>query len=125
MGTFAIAIHVAPVGELELSGDGSSPTQQQMDEEQGAQDNLVKTLVPFLQSLPKRPKSRVGNVTGFDLLGGSTWSRLNDYLLLLQVDLGPGPGVVEDLTKALPEGSEVSVLSDVYKPLASSDSSHS
>jgi hypothetical protein len=33
MATLVISIEVPPIGELEISGDGSSPTDAQMDEE--------------------------------------------------------------------------------------------
>jgi len=111
MHTLAISIQVPPVGEVEKSGDGSNPTQEQMDEEKAARDSVLQGLVPFLQSLPNRPPTRAGNVTGFDLLGSNTWSTLNSYLLLLNVDIGHG-GVAEEISKVLPEGSQVSVLGE-------------
>ncbi|HYZ68338.1 MAG TPA: hypothetical protein VE666_11145 [Mycobacterium sp.] len=111
MATLAITIQTPPVGELENSGDGSNPTDVQMQEEQAARDNMLKALIPFLQSLPQRPPHRAANVTGFDLLGANSWSRLNNYLLLLNTDIGQG-GLVDELSEHLPEGSQVSMVGE-------------
>ena len=111
MGTLAISIQVPPVGELETSGDGSSPTQAQMDEETAARDRLLKTISPFLDSLPGRPPHRSGNVSAFDLLGGKVWSQLNRYLLLLTVDVADSR-VSDELSKLLPQGSKVAILGE-------------
>jgi hypothetical protein len=111
MGTLAISIQVPPIGELETSGDGSSPTQAQMDEEMAARDSLLRIVSPFLDSLPRRPPHRSGNVSGFDLLGGKVWSRLNQYLLLLTVDVADSR-VSDELSKLQPQGSKVSVLGE-------------
>jgi hypothetical protein len=111
MGTLAISIQVPPIGELETSGDGSSPTQAQMDEEMAARDSLLRIVSPFLDSLPRRPPHRSGNVSGFDLLGGKVWSRLNQYLLLLTVDIADSR-VSDELSNLLPQGSKISVLGE-------------
>jgi hypothetical protein len=127
MSTVLLTIQAPPVGELELSGpQPSDPTQQQMDEEQTARDDLVKTLVASLQSLQNQTKfAHVGTVAGFDLLGNESWSKLNNYLLLLQISHGniDTEWVVKELQKALPDRSHISV-SDVFVPLASSSSSN-
>ena len=112
MGTLMVEIDVPPVGELETSGDGSSPTQQQMDEEQAARDKAIDALRPYLESLPKRPPHRSGNVSRVELLGKSTWSNLNHYALLVSVDIGD-PGVEQGLLDVLPEGSKVVVHGDL------------
>jgi hypothetical protein len=111
MGTQAISIEVPPVGELETSGEGSSPTQAQMDEETAARNRLLKIVSPFLDSLSGRPPQRSGNVSAYDLLGGKVWSRLNHYLLLLTVDVADSR-VADELSKLLPQGSNVSVLGE-------------
>ncbi len=127
MSTVLLTIQAPPLGELELSGpQPSDPTQQQMDEEQAARDDLVKTLVAVLKSLQDQTKfAHVGTVAGFDLLGNEALSKLNNYLLLLQISHGDidRDWVVKELQKALPERSHVSV-SDVFVPLASSGSSN-
>jgi hypothetical protein len=111
MGTLAVSIQVPPAGELETSGKGSSPTQTQMDEETAARDGFLKTISPFLDSLPGRPPHHSGNVSAFDLLGSKVFSTLNHYLLLLTVDVADGR-VTDELSKLLPAGSKVSILGE-------------
>lgn len=111
MGTLIVEIDVPPVGELETSGDGTSPTQEQMDEEQAARDKTLDALRPYLRSLPERPPHRSGNVSHVQLLGNNTWSNLNHYALLVTVDIGD-PGIEQGLRDVLPEGSEVVVRAD-------------
>jgi hypothetical protein len=111
MGTLAISMQVPPIGVLETSGDGSNPTDEQMAEESAARDKILKILLPFLDSLPKRPPRRSGNVTGFDLLGAKVWSRLNHYLLLLEIDIADNQ-VPDELSKLLPQRSQISVLGE-------------
>jgi hypothetical protein len=108
MATMAITIDLPPVGELETSGDGSSPTDTQMAEEMQARQNFLDLVSPYLSSLPNRPPRRMGNVSGVDLLGRDVWSQLNHYLLLVTIDIGD-PGIDQDLSAMLPQGSRVSV----------------
>jgi len=115
MGTLIVEIDVPPVGELETSGNGTSPTQEQMDEEQAARDKTIDALRPYLESLPKRPPHRSGNVNRVQLLGNNTWSNLNHYALLVSVDIGD-PGIEQGLLDVLPEGSEFVVHED-FTPL--------
>lgn len=115
MGTLIVEIDVPPVGALETSGDGTSPTQEQMDEEQAARDKTMDALRPYLESLPKRPPHRSGNVSRVQLLGNNTWSNLNHYALLVAVDIGD-PGIEQGLRDVLPEGSDVVVHAD-FTPL--------
>jgi hypothetical protein len=61
-------------------------------------------------------------VSGFELLGGGTWSHLNNYLLLLYIDLD-GDWVADELTTVLPKGSLVSVVGE-YESLAISQPTH-
>jgi hypothetical protein len=129
MSTVLFTIQAAPVGQLELSPQTTDPTQQQMDEETTARDNLLKTLIPSLRSLQAQTQfARVGEVTGFDLLGTepTAWSTLNNYVLLLEVARGSidQEWVVNELLKALPDGSHALVLG-VFTPLASSSSAQS
>jgi hypothetical protein len=111
VGNLIAVIDVPPVGELETSGDGSSPTQEQMDEEQAARDETIAKMRPYLESLPQRPPHRAGNVSHVQLLGNNTWSNLNRYAVILSVDIGD-PGLEEALLEVLPEGSQVSVHGD-------------
>ncbi|WP_433521265.1 hypothetical protein ACQPZ2_28440 [Nocardia pseudovaccinii] len=117
-----ITIKTPAIGQLEEgSGDGSPLSDEQMREEKAARDKVLQSLVPFLQSLPHRPPRRAGNVFGFELLGASTWSNLNHYLLLLDVDI-VGGRLVDELAKVLPSGSSVSVVGD-FEPLETSQPS--
>jgi hypothetical protein len=113
--TLAISIDLPPTGELETSGNGSSPTDAQMAEEEKARQKFFDTISPFLASVPKRPLHRQGNVTSIELLGTGVWSRLNHYLLLVSVDIGD-PGIDGELSALLPKGSKVTVVGS-YQPL--------
>ena len=112
MGSLVVEIDVPPVGELEVTGDGSSPTQEQMDEEQAAREQTLAKLRPYLQSLPQRPPHRSGNVSHVQLLGNNTWSNLNHYALIVTVDIGD-PGLERGLLEVLPDGSTVAVHDDL------------
>jgi hypothetical protein len=107
----AISIVLPPTGELETTGDGTSPTQTQMDEEMEARRNFIDTVSPYLKSLPERPPHRAGNVSRVELLGRDVWSHLNRYLLLVTVDIGD-PGIEQELSAFLPQGTQVSSLGD-------------
>jgi hypothetical protein len=109
--TLAISIVLPPTGELETTGDGTSPTQAQMDEEMEARRNFIDTVSPYLKSLPERPPHRAGNVSRVELLGRDVWSQLNRYLLLVTVDIGD-PGIEQELSAFLPQGTQVSSLGD-------------
>jgi hypothetical protein len=113
--TLAISIDLPPTGELETSGNGSSPTDAQMAEEEKARQKFLDTVSPYLASVPKRPLHRQGNVSSIELLGTGVWSQLNHYLLLLDVDIGD-PGIDRELLAMLPKGSKVSVVGS-YQPL--------
>jgi hypothetical protein len=109
--TLAISIVLPPTGELETTGDGSSPTQAQMDEEMKARSAFVDTVSPYLKSLPERSPHRAGNVSRVELLGRDVWSELNHYLLLATVDIGD-PGIEQELSALLPHGTQISGLGD-------------
>lgn len=111
MATLAISIVLPPTGELETTGDGSSPTQAQMDEEMKARSAFVNTVSPYLKSLPERSPHRAGNVSRVELLGRDVWSELNHYLLLATVDIGD-PGIEQELSALLPHGTQISGLGD-------------
>jgi hypothetical protein len=111
MGSLIAVITAPPVGELETSGEGSSPTDEQMSEEQASRDETIARLRPYLESLPQVPPHRMGNVTDVQLLGNNTWSNLNRYVVILTVDIGD-PGVEAALLGVLPAGSTVEVFSD-------------
>jgi hypothetical protein len=109
MATLVISIDLPPVGELETSGDGTSPTDAQMAEETHARQNFLDLVSPFFASLPKRPPHRQGNVFRVELLGRDVWSQLNRYLLLVSIDIGE-TRIDQELSKMLPPGSKVSVV---------------
>ena len=111
----AISIVLPPTGELEKTGDGTSPTQAQMDEEMKARDDFIGTVSPYLKSLPERPPHRAGNVSHVELLGRGVWSQLNHYLLLVTVDIGD-PGIEQELSALLPPGTQILGLGD-FGPL--------
>jgi hypothetical protein len=108
----AIRIDMPPKG-IEVSGEGTSPTDEQMKEEQDARQELLDLIGPYVTSLLERSPHRAGNVTRVELLGASTWSQLNHYLLMVSVDIGE-PHF--DLESILPAGAEVSVIGS-YAPL--------
>jgi hypothetical protein len=109
MATLAISIDLPPVGELEISGDGSSPTDAQMAEETQVRQKFLDLVAPYFESLPKRPPHAQGNVSRVELLGRGVWSQLNHYLLLVTVDIGE-TGIDKELSAKLPAGSKVSVV---------------
>jgi len=102
-----ISIDLPPAGELETTGDGTSPTQAQMDEEMKARQDFIDTVSPYLKSLPERSPHRAGNVSRVELLGRDVWSELNHYLLLVTVDIGD-PGIEQELSALLPQGTQIS-----------------
>ncbi len=108
MSTLIVHIEVPPVGDLEQTGDGTSPTDEQMAEETAAREKIVEALSPYLASLPERPDRRSGNVSRVRLLGGNVWSTLNHYAAIVTVDIGD-PGLEEGLRKVLPKGSTIEV----------------
>ena len=109
----AFRINVPPKGVLEVTGQGSSPTDDQMAEEMRARQEFLEAVTPTLASLPSRPSRRSGNVSRVELLGTDVWSRLNHYLLLVTVDIGD-PHI--DWDSFLPPGAEVSAIG-AYSPV--------
>jgi hypothetical protein len=109
--TLAITIDMPPAGELETSGEGSSPTDAQVAEESQARQEFFDLVTPFLKSLPDRPLHRAGNVSHVELFGRGVWSELNHYLLLITVDIG-GNNIAQELSALLPPGSQVSAAGD-------------
>jgi hypothetical protein len=105
MSTVAIRIDMPPKG-IEVNGEGSSPTDDQMAEEQAARDQFMELIAPALSSLPERPPRRTGNVSRVQLLGANTWSNLNHYLVLVDSDGEVGP----DLESVLPADAKVEVI---------------
>jgi hypothetical protein len=112
MSTLIVHIDVPPVGELETTGNGSNPTDEQMAEETAAREETLDVLRPYLASLPDRPPHRSGNVSRAQLFGGNVWSELNHYAVLVTVDIGD-PGLEGALLRILPEGSKVEVTGDL------------
>ena len=109
--TLAISIDLPPTGELETAGNGSSPTQAQMDEETRARQRFVDMVTSYLKSLPGAPAHRAGNVSRVELLGRNVFSQLNHYLLLVTVDIGD-PGIEGHLSALLPRGTQISVVGE-------------
>jgi hypothetical protein len=109
--TLAISIDLPPAGELETAGNGTSPTQAQIDEETRARQHFVDTVTSYLKSLPETPPHRAGNVTRVELLGRNVFSQLNHYLLLVTVDIGD-PGIEGRLSALLPQGTRISVVGE-------------
>jgi hypothetical protein len=107
MATVVIRIELPPKGELETSGDGTSTTQDQMNEEMQIRQDFIDSIAPVLTSLLERPVSRAGNVSEVHLLGTDVWSQMNHYLLLVLVDIGD-PGI--DLASLVPDGGEATVV---------------
>ena|GEM_PF-2221069 len=116
MATLAISIILPPTGELEKTGDGTSPTQAQMDEEMKARRYFIDTVSPYLKSLPERSPHRMGNVSRVELLGCDVWSKLNRYLLLVTVDIGD-PGIEQELSALLPPETQISGLGSDFNSL--------
>ena len=111
MATLAISIDLPPTGELETAGNGTSPTQSQMDEETRARQRFVDMVTSYLKSLPRTRPHRAGNVTRVELLGRNVFSQLNHYLLLVTVDIGD-PGIEGHLSALLPQGTQISVVGE-------------
>ncbi len=118
MPTLAIDITVPPTGELEISGDGTAPTDAQAEEESRVRQEFLDLVAPYLASLPARPPHRAGNVSRVELLGEGVWSQLNHYLLLVTIDIGEGGvGIDAGLLDLLPAGSRVDVVGTFAGPL--------
>ena len=110
MATLAITIDLPPTGELETSGNGSSPTQAQQDEEMKARQNFIDLVSPYLESLPERPPHRAWQCLARRAAGpGCPGQELNHYLLLITIDITYG-GIDQDLAALLPPGAQVSVV---------------
>src|SRR5262245_11950022 len=112
MPTIVIRIDMPPKG-IEVTGEGSAPTDDQMREEKQARQAFLDFVVPKLASLPERPVRRGGNVFRVELLGEHVWSQHNHYLLLVSFDIGH-PGI--DWASLVPPGGEVTVIGS-YDPL--------
>jgi hypothetical protein len=113
MPTVVIKIETPPTG-IEVTGDGTSPTDEEMQEEMAARQAFIDRVSPELAALPDRPPHRAGNVSRVELRGTGVWSELNHYLLLVDVDIGD-PRI--DLDTLLPPGSQSSVVGS-YESLA-------
>lgn len=116
MGRLVVKIDAPPQGELETSGDGTNPTDDQMAEEQRFRQSFLDGISPYLESLPQRPPHRSGNVRHVELLGREVWSEMNHFLLVLHVDIGNVD--LSELSAHLPPGSEVSVVGGDYQSIS-------
>ena len=115
MNRLIVRIDAPPQGELETSGNGTSPTDEQMAEEQRIRQSFLDGVSPYLESLPQRPPHRSGNVSRVELLGKEIWSEMNHYLLVLHVDIGNVN--LSELPAHLPPGTEVNVVGSDYRPI--------
>ena len=115
MNRLIVRIDAPPQGELETSGNGTSPTDEQMAEEQRIRQSFLDGVSPYLESLPQRPPHRSGNVSRVELLGKEIWSEMNHYLLVLHVDIGDVN--LSELPAHLPPGTEVNVVGSDYRPI--------
>ncbi|KOV60920.1 hypothetical protein ADL01_32555 [Streptomyces sp. NRRL WC-3618] len=106
---------VAPPTGIEITGDGSSPTDEEMAQEKEARQAFLDAVSPYLAALPARPPHRSGNVSDVELLGGDVWSQLNQYLLLVNVDIGD-PRI--DFDSFMPPGTTVTRVAGDLVPLS-------
>jgi hypothetical protein len=113
MPTVVIRIDMPSKGVLEVTGEGSAPTDDQMAEERRARQEFLDAVSPTLASLVGKPPKRTGNVSHVELLGANVWSQLNHYLVLVSVDSGE-PDI--DWSALLPPGAEVTTIGS-YAPL--------
>lgn len=113
MPTAVIRIDMPPQGTLELSGQGSNPTDEQMAEEMEARKAFLDAVTPALAALPDRPTKRGGNVSQVELRGANVWSKLNLYLVLLTYDVG---ALAIEWETILPPGAKVTTVGS-YVPL--------
>lgn len=78
-------------------------------------DTVLSSVLPFLESLPRRAAGRAGSVLASELLSSTGIRETNRYLLLVDVDK-PSPRslrmLADELTKVLPAGTNVSVLGE-------------
>jgi len=106
MATVVIRVDMPPKGELEVSGQGTSPTDEQMKEESQIRQEFLEHVSPQLAALIERPPARAGNVSRVQLLGTDVWSQMNHYVLLVEVDIGE-PQIDLD---ALAPGAQTGVI---------------
>jgi|tagenome__1003787_1003787.scaffolds.fasta_scaffold20359001_3 hypothetical protein len=106
MGMVIASVDMPPQG-IEVTGEGTSPSDEQMQEEQAARQKFRDFTEPRLEALLSRPLRRSGNVTSVELIGEGVWSKLNHYLVIVTTDIGD-PGL--DWTDVVPPGADVSVL---------------
>ena len=111
-----ISIEMPPTGELETSDSGFPLTEAQMAEEMAARQKFLDLVSPLLGKLPNRPFRRGGNISRISLHGASVWSRLNRYVLLIDVDIGVPP-VDQELRAILPAGAKVTLVGGDYSPV--------
>jgi hypothetical protein len=116
MRILVVKIDAPPQGELETSGNGTNPTDDQMAEEQRFRQSFLDGVSAYLESIPQRGFHRSGNVSRVELLAKEIWSEMNHYLLILEVDIGDVD--LSELTSHLPEGSKVEVVGGNYDSIS-------
>ncbi|PBC70178.1 hypothetical protein BX265_7574 [Streptomyces sp. TLI_235] len=105
----------APPTGIEVTGDGGNPTPDQIEEENKARQSFLDAVSYHLEALTKRPPHSFGNVEKVELLGSNVISRLNQYLLLVTVDIGD-PRI--DFDSFVPAGTTVTLIGSDFVPLA-------
>ncbi|MGV9267514.1 hypothetical protein ACWDRR_22940 [Kitasatospora sp. NPDC003701] len=105
----------APPTGIEVAGGGADPTDEQIEQESKARQAFLDAVSPHLAALPERPVSHSGNVAKVELLGSNVVSRLNQYLLLVTVDIGD-PRI--DFDSFVPPGTTVTLTGADFKPLS-------
>ncbi|MFI5823771.1 hypothetical protein ACIA8I_32510 [Streptomyces rishiriensis] len=80
---------VAPPTGTEITGDGSSLTDEEMAQEKEARQAFLDAVSSHLAALPAQLPEHSGDVSKVELLGGGVWSQLNQYLLLVTGDDDP------------------------------------
>jgi hypothetical protein len=80
-------IDMPPKG-IEVTGEGTNPTDDEMREEEQARQEFLDSVNPKLASLIGRPPTAFGNVERVELFGTDVFSQMNHYLLEITTDVG-------------------------------------
>jgi hypothetical protein len=101
------AVYRVDMPPIEVKGEGTSPTDEQMEAEQAARQEFIDALEPKIKELLERGPRRAGNVSRVELLGGNVWGELNQYLVLVSFDIG-GPRIEPE--EFFPAEAEVALI---------------
>jgi hypothetical protein len=117
MAMLVYRIDMPPTG-IEVTGEGSNPTDDQMREEEKARQDFLDRVGPKLAALPALPPHRSGNIVRVELFGVKVWSEMNHYLLMVTTDIGQPHDF--DLASLVPPGCETSeLIAGEYGPINS------